>query len=338
MEHLRRDDPGRIGPYVPLARLDESDGARPVPDRRYIARSADGERTVLVCVPRATADPSRWAEEARQARRSSVPGFLRVSDAADGTDPIPWYATAYAPALPLPAALAANGGPLPERFVRALGAALAQSLATAHAQGVAHAGVTPSAVLLMADGPRLAGFGAVRAAGPDGLRRPDLAGLEPAALAPEQLSGGLPRPLGDVYGLGAVLSYASTGQVVPENGELPAALRPVITACLARDPAARPAAARVAAELTGGTGSVPASAAPQVPPGSQNSPASWAPPATVLDGTSPAPQATVLDAAFPVPLPPRSLAELARQSAAVLAAELPRRLIPAGPAAHIGRG
>ncbi|MCX4795513.1 serine/threonine protein kinase [Streptomyces sp. NBC_01242] len=334
MEHLRQDDPARIGPYVPLARLDERDGGHPVPDRRYIARSADGERTVLVCVPRAAADPSRWAEEVRHARRSSVPRFLPVSDAAeaaggqvpDGADPTPWYAAPYAPALVLPAALAAHGGPLPERFVRAWGAALAQSLAAAHAQGVTHAGVSPSAVLLMADGPWLAGFGAVRAAGSDGLRRPDLAGLEPAALAPEQLSGGLPRPLGDVYGLGAVLSYASTGQVVPENGELPAALRPVITACLARDPAARPAAARVAAELTRGTGAAPASAAPQVLPASQ---------------APSAPQATVLDGVFPVPLPPRVLAELARHSAAVLAAELPGPpipAVPAGPVARNGRG
>ncbi|MEE1742013.1 serine/threonine protein kinase [Streptomyces sp. BE147] len=303
MEHLRQDDPARIGPYVPLAALDARDGGRPVPDRRYLARAADGERTVLVCVPRADADPARWAEEAQQALRLSVPGFLPVTEAAYDPAGFPWYAAPYTPVLPLPAALAAHGGPLPERFVRALGAALANALAAAHAQGVTHAGVSPSAVLLTADGPWLAGFGAVRAAGPDGTAR---VGPEPGGLAPEQLTGGRPRPLGDVYGLGAVLSYASTGHVVPESAELPASLRPLITACLARDPAARPDAARLAAGPGAGAAGFPGPGA-----GTGDGP-----------GTG-APGATVLDAAFPVPLPARVVAGLVRQSAAALAAELP---------------
>ncbi|MFI8435069.1 serine/threonine protein kinase [Streptomyces sp. NPDC079020] len=306
MEHLRQDDPARIGPYVPLAALDARDGGRPVPDRRYLARSADGDRTVLVCVPRPGADPARWAEEAGQALRLSLPRFLPVTEAAYDPAGFPWYAAPYTPVLPLPAALEAHGGPLPERFVHALGAALADALAVAHAQGVTHAGVSPSAVLLTADGPWLAGFGAVRAAGPDGTARVGPAVSEPGCLAPEQLTGGRPRPLGDVYGLGAVLSYASTGHVVPESAELPAALRPLITACLARDPAARPDAARLAAALAAGAAGFPG-------------------PATGA-GAGPGPQgpaATVLDAAFPVPLPARVVAGLVRQSAAALAAVLP---------------
>ncbi|MEV5684039.1 serine/threonine protein kinase [Streptomyces sp. NPDC052164] len=354
MEHLRQDDPALIGPYVTLAGLDARDGGRPVPDRRYVARSADGERTVIACVPRADADPARWAEEARQARGLSVPGFLPVAEAVDATHGpggFPWYAAAYAPVLPLPAALAAHGGPLPERYVRALGAALAGALAVAHARGVTHAGVSPSAVLLTSGGPWLAGFGAVRAAGPDGpgregpghmrpghegLGNVGPGGLEPGSLAPEQLTGGRPRPLGDVYGLGTVLSYASTGHVVPESAELPAALRPLITACLARDPAARPDAARVAAELGAGSGPRTNGADPRAsgfdPRATGGDPrasgfdarATGGDPRTGgVPGVARVPEATVLDAAFPVPPPPRIVAELVRLSAAVLAAELP---------------
>ncbi|WP_354671347.1 hypothetical protein [Streptomyces sp. CSDS2] len=78
--------------------------------------------------------------------------------------------------------LAAHGGPLPEPVVRALGAALAGALASAHARGVTHAGVSPAAVLLGVDGPLLACFGAVRAVAPDGERRPGSPALDPGCL------------------------------------------------------------------------------------------------------------------------------------------------------------
>ncbi|MGW3626552.1 hypothetical protein [Streptomyces sp. NPDC000880] len=45
-------------------------------------------------------------------------------------------------------ALAVHGGPLPERTVRALGAALAETLTGAHAIGITHAGLPPASVLL----------------------------------------------------------------------------------------------------------------------------------------------------------------------------------------------
>ncbi|MEV8312093.1 serine/threonine protein kinase [Streptomyces flavidovirens] len=292
MERLRQDDPHRIGPYITLARLDAESADRPVPERRYIARSTDGDQTVVACVPHIGADPTRWSIEAESARRLSVPGLLPVTEVG-GTAGFPWHTTPYVPGLPLPAALESHGGPLPESCVRALGAALAESLAAAHARGVTHAGTLPSAVLLTAEGPRLACFGAVRSAAPDGETRAGLPGLDSGSLAPEQAQGGRPRPLGDVYALGAVLSYVSTGHTVPERDELPASLRDVITACLARDPAARPRAHQLLTALT--------------------SPISTVTPA--------APQVTVLDTVASVLWPARVVAALARQSAEILAAE-----------------
>ncbi|MFB6613765.1 serine/threonine protein kinase [Streptomyces sp. NPDC085524] len=291
MERLRHDDPLRTGPHVNLGRVDE-DREQAVPARRFIARSADGDRTFLAFLPRADADPTRWAVEAEGARRLSVPGFLPVGEAG-GTAELPWCTAPYVPVLPLPAALRAHGGPLPERFVRTLGAALARTLAGAHALGVTHAGLSPEAVLLTLEGPRLSCFGAVRAAAPDGERRSGLPGLDPGSLAPEQAAGGRPRPLGDVYGLGAVLAYAATGHTVPESGELPDALRAPVTACLSRDPERRPQAHEVLGRLES------------------------------AGGAAAAHRATVLDAAAPVPLPAPVLAALARQSAQVLETELP---------------
>ncbi|MEE1752268.1 serine/threonine protein kinase [Streptomyces sp. SP18CS02] len=278
-----------VGPYHLITRLDPPRSPH-VPVRRFVARGADGERTVLVSTPLPGADPARFAVEAEAARRLTGPWVAPVAEVA-ATPGAPWYASPYLPVLPLPVALAVHGGPLPEATVRALGAALAETLAAAHLQGLTHAGVAPATVLLAGDGPRLTGFGAVRAAGPDGGRRSGLPGLDPGALAPEQATGGRPRPPGDVYALGAVLAYASTGHTVPERSELPAALRALITSCLTRDPAARPTAASVLAGLA-----------------------------------PPSPHATVLSAAgallTPGWLPGRIVAALARQSAEVLAAEL----------------
>ncbi|WP_017237044.1 serine/threonine protein kinase [Streptomyces sp. SS] len=294
----REESTRLIGPYRLITRLDPP-GAT-VPCRRFVARTRDGERTVLLSAPLPGADPARFATEADAARRLLGPWTAPVTDLA-GAGESPWYATPYVPALPLPVALAVHGGPLPEATVRAVGAALAEALAGAHAQGLTHAGVSPAAVLLTSDGPRLSCFGAVRAAGPDGESRTGLPGLDPGALAPEQASGGRPRPPGDVFALGAVLAYAATGHTVPERDELPPALRPVISSCLARDPADRPTAAALTAALA--------------PPTTHR---------TVLDSAG-----TLLSPGW---LPGRVIAALARQSAELLAAELPPLPAPPEPA------
>ncbi|MFF8591433.1 hypothetical protein ACF061_08260 [Streptomyces sp. NPDC015220] len=67
MEQLRQDDPPWTGPYAALARVDSVLEQARTPDRRFIARSADGRRTVMLCLPRADVDPTRWAVEAEGA-------------------------------------------------------------------------------------------------------------------------------------------------------------------------------------------------------------------------------------------------------------------------------
>ncbi|MER5962482.1 serine/threonine protein kinase [Streptomyces sp. NPDC002057] len=291
MEQSRteRDSARRIGPFRLITRLDPPHAT--LPCRRFVARTEDGAHTVLLSTPLPGTDPARFAVEADAARFLLGAWIAPVSGVA-GPGEAPWYASPYLPALPLPVALSVHGGPLPETTVRAVGAALAEALAAAHGQGLTHAGVSPAAVLLTADGPRLTCYGAVRAASADGEPRTGLPGLDPGALAPEQSSGGRPRPPGDVFALGAVLAYAATGHTVPERDELPPALRPVISSCLARDPADRPTAAALMAAL--------------------------APPTT---------HETVLNSAgsllAPGWLPGRVVAALARQSSELLAAELP---------------
>ncbi|MFE7352899.1 serine/threonine protein kinase [Streptomyces sp. NPDC057543] len=292
-ERSRPDGSRRIGPYHLITRLDPSGpGQLPVPVRRFIGRSADGDRTVLISAPLDGADPGRFLVEADAGRRLLGPWVLPVAELAAPSE-TPWYAAPYLPVLPLPVALAVHGGPLPERTVRALGAALAETLTGVHAIGIAHAGLSPASVLLACDGPRLTCFGAVRAAAPDGEQRTGLPGLEPGSLAPEQASGGRPRPPGDIYGLGAVLAYAATGHSVPDSAELPESLQSLVARCLTRDAAARPTAPEVLRALPG---------------------ASSTPVATVLDSAG-----ALLGPGW---LPSRVVAAMARQSAEVLAAEV----------------
>ncbi|EST39358.1 hypothetical protein N566_02415, partial [Streptomycetaceae bacterium MP113-05] len=225
--------PGHIGPYTVITRLDDPASRIPVPEQRFLARSADGDRTVLVGAPLPGTDPGRFAVEAGAARYLLGQWASAPSELSGPGEP-PWHARPYLPCLPLPTALAVHGGPLPEPTVRALGAALTEALTINHGQGLTHAGVSPAAVLVAGDGPRLGCFGAARAAAPDGTARSGLPGLEPGSLPPEQAAGGRPRPLGDLYALGAVIAYAATGHTVPERDRLPVALRGIVAACLSR--------------------------------------------------------------------------------------------------------
>ncbi|MFI6943426.1 serine/threonine protein kinase [Streptomyces sp. NPDC050418] len=288
-----------IGPYAVLSALDTSSGGAgrsAPPALRHIARTPDGERTVLLSSPLPGTDPARFLAEADASRylvgRWVLPA-VELAPAGHGV----WHAAPYQPVLPLPVALAVHGGPLPEMTVRALGVALAETLSVIHGQNLTHSGVSPAAVLLAHDGPRLGGYGAVRAAASDGAPRRGLAGVDDSVLAPEQAAGGMPRPMGDVYALGATLAFAATGSTAPERDELPASLRPVVTRCLARDPADRMQLAEVVRELAGD------------PAGAQHAAGFGA---------------TDLAAALLTPgwLPPRIGAALAHQAAAVLGAEL----------------
>ncbi|MGW5698131.1 hypothetical protein ACWEWX_47170, partial [Streptomyces asiaticus] len=246
----------RIGPYRILATLDVPGHADDA--RRCLARDGRTGRTVVLTLPpAASADDAgyrvRFRAEAENSRRLRGAWAAPVVDVAPPDAQLPWVAHDCFPAMTLPAALAAHGGPLPEDTVRALGAALAETLAVAHANGLVHAGISPQAVLLTRDGPRLTGYGLVRAAtgtrpaAPHGGRsatsypsHPATTHGSPAALPPEQRAGEPPRPYGDVYALGAVLAYAATGRRDAGPAALPPGLRGPVAACLSPDPAHRP--------------------------------------------------------------------------------------------------
>jgi hypothetical protein len=265
MQPLEAGEPGAIGPYRLLGRL----GAGGM-GRVYLARS-EGGRTVAVKVvhPHFALDEefrARFRREVEAARRVGGRWTAPVLD-ADPDAPVPWVATGYVSGPPLARAVAEHG-PLPEGAVRALGAGLAEALTAVHGLGLVHRDVKPSNVLLALDGPRLIDFGIARATdGTASLTSTGVSVGSPGYMAPEQILGRGVTGAADVFSLGAVLAYAATGEapftgdssaallykVVHEEPELAGTLggelRELVAACLAKDPAARPAPAEVARRL-----------------------------------------------------------------------------------------
>lgn len=263
MEALRQDDPRRFGPYTALARLCETASAV-----RYLARDADGDGRVVVTAarPDLAALPAfrrRFQAEARTAERLSG-GWVQPPLAGPEDDGL-WTAAAYVPALTLAEAIAL-AGPLPERAVRILGAGLAETLSRVHATGAVLQGLAPGTVLLAEDGPRLTAFGPLGGAAGAEAREGGQLSVRLGYLTPEQVEGKAAGTPSDLFVLGLLLAYASTGttpfadgpadgaaeriaHAPAELGSVPDALRELIARCLAKDPADRPGAGAVAAEL-----------------------------------------------------------------------------------------
>ncbi len=247
VQELRPEDPRLIGPYRLLGQLGSGGMGRV-----YLGLSA-ADRPVAVKVIRAelAADPEfrvRFRREAAAARTVSGPFTALVVD-ADPDAEAPWLAADYV-AGPSLAQAVREHGPLPVDPVLALAAGLAESLTGIHAAGVVHRDLKPSNVLLAEDGPRVTDFGIWCAAE---------AG-SPGFMSPEQAKGGDAGPSSDVFSLGAVLTFAATGQgpfgsgstaalvyrvlhSPPDLYRVPAGLRPLIERCLVKDPSQRPAPA-----------------------------------------------------------------------------------------------
>ncbi|MCX5109378.1 PQQ-binding-like beta-propeller repeat protein [Streptomyces sp. NBC_00378] len=271
MEALRQDDPRRFGPYTVLARVRETASAV-----QYLAHVAASQDAVVITAarPELAALPAfrrRFQAEARTADRLTggwvQPQLGGPEDAADDAtdEDLLWTAGPYVPALTLAEAIEATG-PLPERAVRILGAGIAETLSRVHATGAVLQGLAPRTVLLAGDGPRLTAFGPLGAAAAAEARSGGQLSVRLGYLTPEQVTGEEPGPASDLFVLGLLLAYAATGttpladgpaaegaeriaRTEPELGAVPEELRDLIARCLEKDPADRPSAGTVAAEL-----------------------------------------------------------------------------------------
>lgn len=259
MEPLQPDDPREIGPY----RLEWRLGGGGM-GQVFLGRSRGGRPVAVKVVRPELAGHAgfrrRFTLEAEAARR--VGGFYtaQVVDADPDADP-PWLVTAYIPGPSLHEAVGRHG-PLPEPVIGVLGLGLAEGLAAIHGCDLVHRDLKPSNVILAEDGPRVIDFGIARALDATSHTTPRAMLGTPSFMSPEQARGDKVGPPSDVFSLASVLVFAATGRtpfgtgsphalpyrIVHEEPDLsgvPTLLGELLTACFAKDPAARPAVADV---------------------------------------------------------------------------------------------
>jgi len=298
-EELQPGDPRKVGRYRLLGRLGGGGMGRV-----FLGQSPGGRLVAVKVVRDELAEQaefrSRFAREVAAARTVSGLFTAPVVD-ADLDAPVPWLATAYVPGLSLAETITRHG-PLPATSVLALAAGLAEGLGAIHAAGIVHRDLKPSNVLLAEDGPRIIDFGISQAAEMSMLTGTGQVFGSPGFMSPEQAQGHRVGPPSDVFSLGAVLTFAATGQgpfgtapsatllyrvvfTPPDTTGLAAELRPLVERCLAKDPQQRPSTDQLLAELNTATpaaGWLPAPITQTFPSRPPAEPGSAAP--TVADG------------------------------------------------------
>jgi serine/threonine protein kinase len=263
MMRLRREDPRVVGSFRLHRRLGAG-GMGVV----YLGSDRRGQRVALKVIRPDLAEDqefrSRFAREVSAARRIRGGRTARLV-AADLDADRPWFATQYVPGPSLHDKVN-EGGPLSPVQVASIGAALSEGLLAVHEAGVVHRDLKPSNILLSPKGPRIIDFGIAWATGASTLTHVGTAVGSPGFLAPEQVRGAAVTPATDVFALGATLAYAATAdspfgqgssevmlyRVVHEEPQLrgvPAALAPIVHACLAKSADDRPSTPQLSLRL-----------------------------------------------------------------------------------------
>ncbi|SEF64651.1 Serine/threonine protein kinase [Nonomuraea solani] len=186
--------------------------------------------------------------------------------------------------------LEAAGGSLDGVGLYRLAAGTITALVALHQAGLVHGDIRPGTILLGPDGPRVVDAGLAKALAEAAIatRKVEV----PAYTAPERLRGADAESAADVFSWAATMVFAVSGSSPFEGGSMAATvdritggepdlpdlgeLHGLIAACLAKDPAARPAASEVLLRLVGQTSFLTGRVEGPAPPVQQTRPpARW---------------------------------------------------------------
>jgi serine/threonine-protein kinase len=211
---------------------------------------------------------ARFSREARAVARLAHPGIVEIYDYAGDGAPEAYLVTEFVRGRTLRAYAQQVGFGFPEVGLL-LGRALCDALVHAHSAGVIHRDLKPENVLIQ-EGPRpavkLADFGIARIlASEDRMTMTGALVGSPHHMAPEIVEGKEADARSDLFSLGTILYWLSTGlfpfaasnptailrRAIEGDYDAPREVEPRVSArlaallgrCLAVDPAARPASA-----------------------------------------------------------------------------------------------
>jgi hypothetical protein len=237
----------------------------------HLARNPQGDLVAVKVLQPATTESAnarlRLAREVETMRRVRSPFVAEVLD-ADVTGEFPYIVTRYVPG-PTLEAMVRSRGPLSGSGLRRLAHGTAEALTAIHAAGVVHRDLKPGNVMLTDDRPVVIDFGIAQTPDATRLTQTGLVMGTPGYLAPEVIEGEPSGPASDVHSWGATMAFAATGRapyggggdsfqtifyrIVSGRADLsgvPAPLVPLLSAALARDPAHRPSASWLSAQVS----------------------------------------------------------------------------------------
>lgn len=216
--------------------------------------------------PKSGGSADRKRSEMRVLASLNHPGLISVFDANLDAEPSAYLVMEFVDGPTLHERLLSGALTPPE--VASMAKGLGEALEVVHAGGVIHRDIKPSNVLLTARRSggvmhaKLADFGIATLVDATRLTVPGTLIGTAAYLAPEQLGSGAPAPSADIYSLGLVLLECLTGSrafpgtpaesvsarlvsdpLIPQS--VPVALRALLVAMTAREPAERPSASEV---------------------------------------------------------------------------------------------
>jgi hypothetical protein len=192
----------------------------------YLARQTTLDRPVAVktLLPHLAADPrarQRFIDEANNMARLSHPNIVQIIEVGeqDGTY---FFAMTYVEGRTLADQMAQQ--PLPYAQAAELIAQVADALGHAHSRGVVHRDIKPGNILIDASGrPMITDFGISKVGEGSGLTMTGGTIGTPEFMSPEQAQGNPMDGRSDLYSLGVVLYYMTTGYV-PFGGVTPVAV------------------------------------------------------------------------------------------------------------------